>query len=113
MQDNVTQAANVERELRLDAKAFRENSIWNQDGDEIRLTKTADRLDAAADFIASKSEAVQKLVDALERARGQFAHYADLHACKGTPDGDAKAATNLALANEMAAALAAHRESQP
>ena len=130
MQDNVTQAANVERELRLDAKAFRENSIWNQDGDEIRLTKTADRLDVAADFIASttaQSEAVQKLVDALgmgaralEKAAQVFSGYADLHKAKGSSEGDQKAARNIGYAmdfdeaaNELRQALAAHRESQP
>lgn len=102
MQDNVTQAASVERELRLDAKAFRENSIWNQDGDEIRLTKTADRLDAAADFIASKSEAVQKLVQALERA---------IPYIEGMQmEGDMEAFDDLNFAKDI---LAAHRESQP
>lgn len=113
MQDNVTQAANVERELRLDAKAFRENSIWNQDGDEIRLTKTADRLDVAADFIASttaQSEAVQGLVEALER-------YAD-GMCEGWCEGkDPKACRRIGSDNcagcPAVIALAAHRESQP
>lgn len=62
--DNVTQAARIVRDLRLDAKAFREHSLWNQDGDEIRLTKNADRLDAAADFIAS----TKGLVEAVERS---------------------------------------------
>lgn len=44
---------------------------------------------------------VPELVEALERARVQFANYADIHACKGTLEGDQKAATNLAFANEL------------
>lgn len=62
---DVVEAARWERELRRDAKAFRENSIWNEEGDEIRLTKTADRLDAAADFLSTLRAGQATTADAL------------------------------------------------
>ena len=39
-------------EARLDAKAFRENTVYDSEGDPIRLTANADRLDRYADRIA-------------------------------------------------------------
>lgn len=41
----------------------------------------------------------------LERCQGIFARYADLHACKNTEDGNAKAAVNLMHANRIAVLL--------
>jgi hypothetical protein len=45
--------------------------------------------------------------EAMFRAQLVFARYADLHACKGTPEGDAKAQANLEEANALAAAIRA------
>lgn len=50
-------------------------------------------------------EREERLERALRKARGQFYFYADVHSNKGTPDGDAKAATNLEFANMCSAAL--------
>ena len=55
----VAERQRIEADLRLDAKAFRENSIWNSEGDEIRLTITADRLEAAANYIAALRSTTQ------------------------------------------------------
>lgn len=40
-------------EARLDAKAFRENTVYDSGGNPIRLTATADRLDAYATALAT------------------------------------------------------------
>jgi hypothetical protein len=50
-------------------------------------------------------EAAVKAAEELENARIQFAYYAELHACKGTAEGDAKAKTNLDMANRMSTVL--------
>lgn len=50
---------------------------------------------------------------ALEKACRTFNDYATLHWKKNTPDGDAKARANEALADEMATALRAAREHLP
>ena len=43
----------LEKEARLDAKAFRENAVYDSEGDPVRLTVTADRIDRYADAIAT------------------------------------------------------------
>ena len=48
-------------EARLDAKAFRENTVYNAEGDPIRLAANSERLDAYADRI-EKLEAACQLV---------------------------------------------------
>lgn len=52
------------KEARLDADAFRENTVYNGDGDAIRLIANAERLEQYADTI----EALQARVEALEAA---------------------------------------------
>ena len=42
----------IAQEMRLDAKAFRENTVYDSGGDPIRLTANAERMEAAADLIA-------------------------------------------------------------
>lgn len=53
--------------------------------------------------------ALQARVEALEavvkEAAAKFRSYAQLHSIKGTPDGDAKAITNMAMAEKLEAAL--------
>lgn len=48
--------------LRLDAKAFRENTVYDSEGDPIRLIANAQRMEAGAD-------AIEALIDALERSQ--------------------------------------------
>ena len=45
-------------ECRLDAKAFRENTVYDSDGDPIRLIANADRLDQYADRIEALEAAL-------------------------------------------------------
>jgi hypothetical protein len=52
---------------------------------------------------------VAELVEALERAAKVFAHYADTHRAKGTPDGQQKSAVNLAHSMDMGEAAAKAR----
>lgn len=45
-------------ELELDAKAFRENTVYTADGDPIRLIKNAERMEAAAKALRQPAPAV-------------------------------------------------------
>jgi hypothetical protein len=44
---------------------------------------------------------LDRAVEALKAAADQFRYYAESHAAKGTPDGDAKAKTNLEWAGRL------------
>ena len=48
-------------ECRLDAKAFRENTVYDSDGDPIRLIANADRLDQYADLIETQAREIERL----------------------------------------------------
>ena len=56
-------------ECRLDAKAFRENTVYDSDGDPIRLIANADRLDQYADLIETQAREIERLRGDLEVAR--------------------------------------------
>lgn len=51
MTDEQNERAALANEARLDAKAFRENTVYDSDGNSIRLIANADRLDQYADRI--------------------------------------------------------------
>jgi hypothetical protein len=57
-------------EARLDAKAFRENTVYDSEGDPIRLIANADRLDQYA-------AALEALCEALEKDAARFAYIKD------------------------------------
>lgn len=50
--------------LRLDAKAFRENTVYDSEGDPIRLIANAERMEAGADAIEALLEALQAIAEA-------------------------------------------------
>ena len=52
-------------ECRLDAKAFRENTVYDSDGDPIRLIANADRLDQYADLIETQAREIERMREAL------------------------------------------------
>ena len=52
-------------ECRLDAKAFRENTVYDSDGDPIRLIANANRLDQYADLIETQAREIERLREAL------------------------------------------------
>lgn len=52
--------------------------------------------------------AILDLADSLRLAQGIFAHYADLHSTKCTPDGDAKSQANLQHSNSAAIIIKKH-----
>lgn len=54
-------------ECRLDAKAFRENTVYDSDGDPIRLIANADRLDQYAARIEALEAENERLREALAR----------------------------------------------
>ncbi len=62
--DQIKQAEALANEARLDAKAFRENTVYTGDGDPIRLVANADRLDQYSDTIAALVAEVRRLRDA-------------------------------------------------
>ena len=53
-------------ECRLDTKAFRENTVYDSDGDPIRLIANADRLDQYADLIETQAREIERLREALQ-----------------------------------------------
>ena len=48
---DTSRSGDLVKECRLDAKAFRENTVYDSDGDPIRLIANAERLDQYADCI--------------------------------------------------------------
>lgn len=62
-------------ECRLDAKAFRENTVYDSDGDPIRLIANADRLDQYADRIEAFEAALRDLVEAVQRRATDLGGY--------------------------------------
>lgn len=99
-----------------------EDSTWIEDGAETvadcewrwheNRAQSATDL-ANARYIVTACNAFPELVEALAKARDTFDRYAGLHSTKGTPDGDAKALTNRALAEEFAALLTRIESNQP
>ena len=79
--DNVT---DIENEMRLDAKAFRENTVYDGDGDPIRLIANAERMEQAADTIAT-------LRKQLENARSEALEEALVAVVGTNADGDRSA----------------------
>ena len=49
------------KEARLDADAFRENTVYNADGDAIRLIANAERLEQYADTIEAQATRIEAL----------------------------------------------------
>ena len=62
--------AALANEARLDAKAFRENTVYNSEGDPIRLIANADRLDQYADRIEALEAENARLREALQLIAG-------------------------------------------
>lgn len=68
------------KRMRQSAKAFRENDVYSQDGDAVRLTVQADELDEAATLIATLVEALGGLIAAIDTPRyGDDSIWDDLH----------------------------------
>ena len=65
-------------ECRLDAKAFRENTVYDSDGDPIRLIANADRLDQYADLIETHAREIERLRGALEQIAQADYGYTDI-----------------------------------
>lgn len=68
--DDKTLTAKAEflvKEARLDADAFRENTVYNADGDAIRLIANAERLEQYADTIEAQATRIEALESALRR----------------------------------------------
>ena len=65
-------------ECRLDAKAFRENTVYDSDGDPIRLIANADRLDQYADLIETQAREIERLRGALEQIAQADYGYTDI-----------------------------------
>lgn len=72
--DDKTLTAKAEflvKEARLDAAAFRENTVYNADGDAIRLIANAERLEQYADTIEAQATRIEALEAALRKIEGQ------------------------------------------
>ena len=63
--DEQNERASLANEARLDAKAFRENTVYGSEGDPIRLIANANRLDQYADRIEALEAENARLRDAL------------------------------------------------
>ena len=89
------------KECRLDAKAFRENTVYDSDGDPIRLIANAERLDQYADRIEALEAEVKRLrldVEAQE-ALQVSAYHAGLRAGWNFGVSDDNAGMQAAMAN--------------
>ena len=62
---NKDEIAGLVNEARLDAKAFRENRVYDSDGDTVWLGANADRLEQYADALTTLSARVETLEAAL------------------------------------------------
>lgn len=58
---DTSRSGDLVNQARLDAKSFRENTIYTMDGDPIRLIVNADRLDQYADRIEALEAEVEGL----------------------------------------------------
>ena len=88
-------------ECRLDANAFRENTVYDSDGDPIRLIANADRLDQYADLIETQAREIERLrldVEAQE-ALQVSAYHAGLRAGWNFGVSDDNAGMQAAMAN--------------
>jgi hypothetical protein len=61
-------------DLRSSAKAFRENTVYDSEGDPVRLIVQADEADKAAAAIADLRERNEALVEALEPFVTGYSH---------------------------------------
>lgn len=82
-------------ELRLDAKAFRENTVYDSEGEPLRLLANADRMDAGAAAIealeadnAALKAKNEALVEALAKANSPvwFYHPDHTEVCQWSPE---------------------------
>lgn len=64
-------------EARLDAKAFRENTVYDSEGDPIRLIANADRLDAYADALERAEQALTERDAEIARLREALIQHND------------------------------------
>lgn len=60
---DTSRSGDLVKECRLDAKAFRENTVYDSDGDPIRLIANAERLDQYADCIEALEAENERLRD--------------------------------------------------
>ncbi len=65
-------STDLETRLRSSAKAFRENTVYDSEGDPLRLIVQADESDEASDTLASYRAEITQLRDKLARARDDF-----------------------------------------
>lgn len=63
-------------EARLDADAFRKNTVYNADGDAIRLIANAERLEQYADTIEAQATRIEALEAALRECATAYNGYA-------------------------------------
>lgn len=77
MTDEQNERAALANEARLDAKAFRKNTVYDSEGDPIRLIANADRLDQYADRIEALEAEVKRLQEELRLIkRGEWFYLA-------------------------------------
>ena len=76
--------AGLVNEARLDARAFREHNVYDSEGDPIRLTQNAARLDQYADAItaltrqlADARQHAEALAEVLDEAHGLIEQYCE------------------------------------
>lgn len=99
------------RDLRSSAKAFRENSVYDSEGDPVRLIVQADEADKAADAIANLRARNEALREALWEMLHAVCHETGFAAAVREDSGLAYPWEPLDQAERQArAALAANRE---
>ena len=106
------------RNLRSSAKAFRENSVYDSEGDPVRLIVQADEADRAADAIATLRARNEALVEALSKITPIVVHdgrdYAEVAFSDGRTHSSQAMTMNpqdwLDIQAAYDAALAANRE---
>lgn len=59
-------------EARLDAEAFRNNTVYTSDGDPVRLSANADRLEWYAEKMRQDGEYISYLVDRHDRLQQEY-----------------------------------------
>lgn len=65
------EVAGLVAEARLDAKAFREHTVYDSEGDPIRLGANADRLDQYADTITAQARQIANLTASINTLNEQ------------------------------------------
>ena len=74
---DTSRSGDLVKECRLDAKAFRENTVYDSDGDPIRLIANAERLDQYADRIEALTAEVERLRELLDAWLGLAREHLD------------------------------------